>query len=286
MKFSIITPTYNRPDLLARCIDSVISQTKDKNNFTVEHIVINDSPDYYYSEVENKYKLIDNLIYIKNQYNKGNNYSHNIGLENVSDNSTHIILLDDDDWLAPNSLFKIYEILSDNKSSIDNKKDMSWIVANRVLNNGIKLTQNKYNNKIGENLKYNIIKVNYFWGYLMDYLFLNRFLNKFSGDTTHIIKKDLALCSKFSKNVKNGEEWYYFSQLKDTFQYVDIDVTISDGYAADGMTENIKGKYISNTNKLFKEVIQGNIDIYKKSKIIFYLLLRYVNIIIKYLATF
>ena len=148
MKFSIITPTYKRPKLLARCIDSVISQTNN-NEFDIEHIIVNDSPDYDYSEVENKYKLIDNLIYTKNQHNKGNNYSHNVGLASVSDDTTHIILLDDDDWLAPDSLLKIYEILSDNE---DNKKDIGWIVANRILNNGIKLTQNKYNKKVKENL--------------------------------------------------------------------------------------------------------------------------------------
>ena len=41
MKFSIITPTYNRPEELARNILSVLNQNKARslNSFSIEHII-------------------------------------------------------------------------------------------------------------------------------------------------------------------------------------------------------------------------------------------------------
>lgn len=44
IKYSIITPVYNREDCIARCVESVIQQSK---NIHYEHIIVNDgSSDY------------------------------------------------------------------------------------------------------------------------------------------------------------------------------------------------------------------------------------------------
>lgn len=283
IKFSIVTPTHNRPELVSRCIKSVLSQKVNKDSiFSVEHIIVNDSPDYNYFLVESNYLFINsitegNIIYIKNKENKGNNYSHNIGLTNVSFDSTHVIFLDDDDWLSPDALLQISLVLQ-GKNDTDKHNNTQWLVANRALNNGTSLTKNNTNKKV----------INYFCDYLMDYLFLNKYFKKLSGDVTHIIDKDLAQSAYFSKYVKNGEEWYYFLQLTSTFDYVDINITLSDGYADDGMTKNLKNKYIYNTHLLWKEVLSkfyllrfnknNSIKIKNKTKIIFYLLLRTLNI--------
>lgn len=39
IKYSIITPVYNREDCIARCVESVIQQSK---NIHYEHIIVND----------------------------------------------------------------------------------------------------------------------------------------------------------------------------------------------------------------------------------------------------
>ena len=58
MKFTIITPTYNRPDELARAVESVLGQTYQD----FQMVIINDSPDYDYTSFENKYISNDKII--------------------------------------------------------------------------------------------------------------------------------------------------------------------------------------------------------------------------------
>ena len=112
MKYSIVTPTYNRPDKLIRCMESALSQNKINNikeNFDFELIVVNDSPVYDYSIFDNyldklKSEDFENFCKIKyfvNEKNMGVNYSRNYALDYVSKDtlSDYVIFLDDDDWL-------------------------------------------------------------------------------------------------------------------------------------------------------------------------------------------
>ena len=65
--YQIITPTYNRPDLLKRSIDSVLNQ-RNQNDFDWEMIIVNDSPLFDYTEVEKYLTDINDtkLKYLKN----------------------------------------------------------------------------------------------------------------------------------------------------------------------------------------------------------------------------
>ena len=74
MKFIIITPTYNRPTELTRAVESVLGQTY--QNF--EMIIVNDSLFIITQNLKNKYKTNQKIIYIKNDENKGVNFSRNL----------------------------------------------------------------------------------------------------------------------------------------------------------------------------------------------------------------
>lgn len=230
MKFSIITPTYKRPKELERAINSVLKQ--DYTNF--ELIIINDSPDFDYSELENKEILKDKRIkYFKNEKNMGVNFSRNFALDKVSEDSDYIIFLDDDDWLNENCLSEAVKIIKENPN-------YSWYVSNRAdFKTNESITKNNTNKK----------EINY----LKDYLIFK----KFKGDATHIIStkyKDI----RFSKKVKQAEEWFYFVQLPKKFFYYDFNSTFSRGYEEVGITKTYKNKIdkIKNTFKLNKELFK------------------------------
>ena len=240
MKFSIITPTHKRPEQLSRCVNSVLNQTKllppyvfleqcptlrpvqekDLNSeFETEIIIINDSPHYDYSIFENDEqikKAIENkkIIYIKNEDNKGKNYSCNLALSHVV--GDYVIFLDDDDWLSITALTEIYNNLND--------KSIPWLATNRCYENKESLTKNKTHKEM----------INYFWDCMV--------FKRFSGDATHIIEANLAKSACFNTKIKNGKEWYYFAQLTPTFIYKDLNSTITNGYHDNGLSDKLQNK--------------------------------------------
>jgi len=283
MKYSIITPTYNRPDLLKRAFDSVINQ-EIKNEFASEKnkenekkiewemIMINDSPlfDYssfenYLEEIKNKNPKLKNKIkYFKNEKNSGNNFSKNFAIENISDDSDYLIFLDDDDYFSNDALEKINEEIIKNK----NKKDILWLLTNRIKENKESLT--KVKNKKS-------------FSYFLDYLLLKNI----SGDATHIIKtsiiKNKNLKIKFSEKIKNGEEWFFFIQIPSSIIYKNINSTISGGYLEAGLTKELKNKYKENTKILWKEIIENEKrwSKFKSIKIFIYMILRSLKSLVK-----
>lgn len=107
MKFAIITPTFNRYELLKKAIKLVLSQ--DYENF--EMIIIDDSTN---SETfENIYKdFSDNRIkYFKNDKNRGVNHSRNRALQNMSKDVDFLVFLDDDDILTHGCLCEAKKII-------------------------------------------------------------------------------------------------------------------------------------------------------------------------------
>lgn len=205
MKFSIITPTFKRKGLLERAVASLVAQTyKDW-----EMIIVNDSPqdDTYRSFATS---INDARIhYHINDTNKGVNYSRNVALDKVSADSRWIIFLDDDDYLAPDTLANFYNLILSHGET-------KWFVTNRAYKNGESLT--KFPND--ETL------YSYAWSYLI--------LKRCKGDATHCIETKLITHNhaRFSNYVKQGEEWFFFYQvgILSKMYYSDHNSTISDGY--------------------------------------------------------
>lgn len=234
MKFSIITPTHKRPIELKRAIESALNQTY--TNW--EMIIVNDSPDFDYSSIENSDILKDERIkYFKNKENKGLNYSRNVALDNISENSDYITFLDDDDWLNSECLNKAVEIIKE-------KPNFNWYVSNHIFNGGGTLnTSNKH-----------------ILNYVRDYLILK----KLKGDATHIISTKYKNL-RFSKKVKQAEEWMYFAQIPEKFYYYNFNSKISEGYLEQGISKIYKNKKekLKNTYHLYKELFKlKNFNLY------------------------
>lgn len=210
MKFSIITPTFRRKELLTRAVHSALSQTyRDW-----EMIIVNDSP---HDEEYREFAMSINdprIRYHINDTNKGVNYSRNLALEKVSADSRWVIFLDDDDYLAPDTLATFSRLIMLHP---DNK----WFVTNRALKNGTSLTMFPHDETS--------------YSYALNYLILRRC----KGDATHCIETKLITHNKiqFSRYIKQGEEWFFFFQvgLVAKMFYYDHNSTISDGYGATGL---------------------------------------------------
>ena len=238
MKFAVLTTTHKRPTKLLRTITSVRAQSY--GEYT--HYIVNDSPDYDYSEIEKIAAEDSNIVYTKNSANIGKNASLNNLLERLAgeDFNGFVVYLDDDDWLTETCL-------ADFKSAIEGNPAKNWFVSNRSLESGESLTVNKTKKT----------ELSYF----TDYLFFKRF----SGDATHCIKSSQALKGHYPNHIKNGEEWYYFllvSKYNKVFLYINKNSTYTDGYSEDGLNTYMKKKYYANTKLLFKEKLSVSVVLY------------------------
>lgn len=256
MKFSIITPTHKRADKLIRAVQSVLNQT-----YTDwEMIIVNDSPDD--QSYQNFATSINNprIHYHINDTNRGVNYTRNKALDSVSADSKWIIFLDDDDFLAPDALANFYELISSHA-------DKKWFVTNRAYANGKPITKFPKNNT----------SYSYAWSYLI--------LKRCKGDATHCIKTKLITKIRFSKHIKQAEEWFFFYQvgLKTQMYYSDYNSTISDGYDAQtglNFRKRSFGEQLKKLSIIFYEGVNKNL-IYHPTFVI-YLLMRLLRLFIKH----
>lgn len=94
MRISVVIPTHNRSKLLARAIESVLAQTRPAD----EIIVVDDGSTDDTAAVVSKHPTVS-LIRKKNE---GLSAARNTAIE--ASTSEWVVLLDDDDWFAPDLL--------------------------------------------------------------------------------------------------------------------------------------------------------------------------------------
>ncbi len=100
MKFSIITPTYNRANLIERAIKSILNQSY--QNF--EMIIVDDGSTDNTDEIVSKYLYDTRIRYVKATQNGGVNKARNIGIRNIAQDSDWITFLDSDDEFCHDAL--------------------------------------------------------------------------------------------------------------------------------------------------------------------------------------
>lgn len=110
MKFSIITPVYNRTDCISRCIDSVLKQNQ---NIDFEYIIVDDgSKDNTPLICKNYADKNAKLIFIQFKENKGTNAARNAAIKVAT--GDFIIILDSDDYFVDDALDVISITMKDN----------------------------------------------------------------------------------------------------------------------------------------------------------------------------
>ncbi|MBE6450908.1 MAG: glycosyltransferase [Alphaproteobacteria bacterium] len=109
---SIIIPVYNVEKFIGKCLESCLSQSF--NN--IEIIIINDGSIDFSGEIINYFANKDSRIKVINQSNSGVSASRNIGLKEAQ--GKYIMFIDGDDYIEPNTLQDIYNIIESTKSDV------------------------------------------------------------------------------------------------------------------------------------------------------------------------
>lgn len=99
---SVIVPVYNVEMYLARCIDSLISQTFDD----LEIILVNDGSTDASSQICEDYAKKDSRVKVYHQENAGVSVARNKGIEKAT--GDYLAFVDSDDWLETVMYEKMY----------------------------------------------------------------------------------------------------------------------------------------------------------------------------------
>ena len=125
-KVSVIIPVYRVEKYLRECLDSVINQTLSD----IEIICVNDaSPDNSITILEEYAKKDTRIKIITHEHNQGLGPARNTGVSHAI--SPYIAFVDSDDFIAPNMLEKLYELI------ISNNAEMAWCGITKVSETGL-----------------------------------------------------------------------------------------------------------------------------------------------------
>lgn len=256
MKFSVITPTFKRPEKLRRALRSVILQ----QYVDWEMIVVNDNPNDSTREIVESFN--DSRIrFFENEMNCGVNSSRNAGLNNMASDSSYVVFLDDDDHFAPEALNIMASTLQ--------KDPTPWLMTARGTSFDNSLTSAPRGS--GE------------YSYAKDYLITKRI----KGDATHCISADLINDTvaklRFPTKIRQAEEWLFYFELGmySKIKYEQIVTTLTDGYSDTGL--NLRKRSIKEQLQtlplIYKEACARSFDL--DIKFLTYFLLRFARALIK-----
>ena len=112
MLISVIIPVYRNEAYLRRCVDSVLAQTYR----TIELILIDDGSPDDCGAICDVYATLDDRVRVIHQINSGVSAARNAGLNNAR--GEWISFVDSDDWIEPDYLSYLFELLKERNVSI------------------------------------------------------------------------------------------------------------------------------------------------------------------------
>lgn len=131
---SAVIPAYSDISIVNNSVIGLCTQWIPDNSFEMEVIIVNDNPkkhgqyDWYLSEdFQRLVKPHINIKIIENEKNVGQGMSRNIGIKKAS--SKWVLLCDEDDVYAPNSVYRFWEILQREHENGEKKLPVAVIGA-------------------------------------------------------------------------------------------------------------------------------------------------------------
>lgn len=220
-KVSIVIPTYNRPDLLRRAIDSALNQTYPN----LEVIVVDDHSDNDLNQLQEEYPTV---TFYRNETNRGGCYSRNRGIEVSA--GDFINFLDDDDELYPDKV-----ALQIEKFEQSEDPNLGFVTAH--------VEDNRSGSKI--------IKRNAVRGDVHKQL-LWRFA--ISGIESLLIKKECLLeAGGFDNNLKSSQEYDLMIRLSETYSVDYVDKVLSKQHRSRDQISLNFDKKIAGARYLFRK---------------------------------
>mgnify|MGYP000253534506 CR=1 FL=1 len=209
--FIVVVSIFNCTHLIRRVVRSVQDQLYlSWTILFVDDYSIGDTKNVILDSAENNAKI----QYRQMRKNSGVNAVRNRIIEEAKaiDNKAYLLFIDDDDYLAKNSL-----VLADKEISVH--PEYNWFSLNCNYEGGVAIS------KIAQ---YGALS------YLNDYMFGK----KIRGDFTHILRLEALGAERFTSEFKNGEEWSFSVELSLTHTIYAIDVPgYIKEYLEGGLTE-------------------------------------------------
>ena len=109
---SIIVPVYKVEEYLARCVDSILSQSYRQ----LEIILVDDGSPDASGEICDAYAQRDDRIKVIHKINGGLSDARNAGIAQAS--GSYLTFLDSDDWIHESYITYLYELLKVNDADI------------------------------------------------------------------------------------------------------------------------------------------------------------------------
>lgn len=273
---SVIIPVYNTSAFIEQCLFSLLNQNIPKSDFEI--ICIDDgSTDDSIIKIQNISKKFENVI-LKTNSHKGVSEARNTGLESAS--GKYVWFVDSDDFIAPDSLQKMLEVISINDSDEIEFLSCSFedgmpendvpILFNSFenigkFNNGTRLFKRKIIAESGLRFKSEI-------SYGEDTLFLFEFREMAFSKTeiSHIVycyrkARESSAISQLGKNLGKWADSVFLSAIE-------IKTKISSGEYKKKSTydffESLRQRIIEILSNLTKETAEMYIEKYKDCVII------------------
>jgi len=218
---SVIIPTYNRVNFLARAIESVLNQTF--KNF--ELIVVDDGSTDSTRELIKKYKEV---LYIY-QDNKGPSSARNTGIKHAR--YDFIAFLDSDDWWHKNKLKYQFYAMQDNPDYLVSHTQEKW------YRNGVLLNQKAKHRKYS--------------GFIFDKCLA---ICAISISTVMLKRQIFEVVGYFNEEMPCCEDYDFWLRVTCRFPVllVDMSLTLKDG----GRDDQVSKRYLTGMDKFRIESIR------------------------------
>ncbi|MFW5808083.1 MAG: glycosyltransferase family 2 protein [Spirochaetota bacterium] len=132
--FSVIIPVFNREAVIARAVESVLSQTF----VHYELIIVNDGSTDRTKNVIMSYS--DSKIILIESLNRGVSHARNLGIRQSS--GQYCTFLDSDDQWLPHKLERDAVFIRDNPGILIHQSDEYWV------RNGMRVNKKRYHEKV------------------------------------------------------------------------------------------------------------------------------------------
>ncbi|MEO7960157.1 MAG: glycosyltransferase family A protein [Ginsengibacter sp.] len=198
MTFSVIIPTFKRPDLLVNAVNSVSAQTFSD----YEIIVVNDHPGDK-EIIDNLLKNFDRTTVYHHTIQEGGNAARNLGIR-MSTGDILAFLDDDDVWL-PDKLLRHAEAHQQNPKA-------GLIYSNCLyVHNNLLIADQATASKVPSDIIGHMCKA------------------KFCPTTSSIVtirKEVVAICGMFDETMVSLQDWDYWFRIAHHFEFAHIPKTL------------------------------------------------------------
>lgn len=107
VRLSVIVPVHNVRPYLARCLDSILSQTYQ----AMDIVLVDDGSTDGSGDICDSYAQRDKRIQVMHQANRGVVNARNTGLRQARAEAPFVTFVDSDDWLEPDTYASMMEVI-------------------------------------------------------------------------------------------------------------------------------------------------------------------------------